>query len=289
MPTNPYFNNFKNRNEQSLIEDLTIESIKMYGMDVVYLPRTLVNKDKLFGEDAISRFSDNKPIEMYLESVNGYGDGDLLSKFGLMIKDQATLVVSKLRFEKETGQFRPMEGDIIYLPLTKSFFEIKFVEHENPFYQVGKAYTYKLSVELFQFSEETFNTGDSEIDSIIDTREYNVVLTITGGVGTFVSGDSVYQFTNGTITGNSLSADARASVKSLSGSTQIILESVIGNWQSSSGSITRYITSSDNTKYKIVSGNDDTVGINNYNDNTNIETITDTSLDFSQRNPFGEP
>lgn len=288
MATNPYFNNFKDRNEQSLIEDLTIEAIKFYGMDVVYLPRTLVNKDKLFGEDPISRFSDNKPIEMYLESVNGYGDGDLLSKFGLQIKDSASLVVSKLRFLKETGMLRPLEGDIIYLPLTQSFFEIKFVEHENPFYQVGKAYTFKLSVELFQFSEETFSTGDSEIDSIIDNKEYNIILTITGGVGTFAAGDPVYQFSNGTITGSYASADANGTVKSLSGSNTLILESTKGNWQSSS-TVTRYVTSNDNTKYKIVSGNDDTTGANNYNDNNNIETLSDTNLDFTITNPFGEP
>ena len=151
------------------MEDLTIEAIKFYGVDVLYLPRTAISRDALLGEDIKTLFSDNFMIEMYLESVDGFeGDGDVLEKFGLYIKDKATFVVSKRRFEETIFNIvRPFEGDLIYFPLSDSIFEITYVEHENPFYQLGKNYVYKLSVELFTYTHEEFDTNNPLIDNVV--------------------------------------------------------------------------------------------------------------------------
>lgn len=182
MPTtNFYFNNFQNSMEQTLIEDLIIESIRIYGMEVMYLPRTLVNKDELFGEDTLSKFEFAYPIEMYVKNVNGFeGEGDFLSKFGLQIRDEMTFTVSRRRWGEEidlqestpvdeaVGAGRPMEGDLIYFPLNGKIFEVKFVEHEAIFYQMGSLQTYDLRCELWEYSHEQLNTGVEEIDAIED-------------------------------------------------------------------------------------------------------------------------
>jgi hypothetical protein len=175
MPTtNFYFNNYENSMEQRLVEDLIIESIKIYGMEVFYMPRTLVAKDNLFGEDVLSKFEDAYPVEMYIKSVDGFsGDGDFLSKFGLEIRDEMVLSVSQRRFTEEIADTlttedagRPVEGDLIYFPLNGKVFEVKFVEHEAVFYQMGSLQTYDLTLELFEYSHEQFNTDIDVIDSI---------------------------------------------------------------------------------------------------------------------------
>lgn len=180
MPTtNFYFNNFQNSLEQNLIEDLIIESIRIYGLEVMYLPRTLVKKDELFGEDVLSKFEGAYPIEMYVKNVNGFeGEGDFLSKFGLQIRDEMTFTVSRRRWGEEIdiqestpvneleGAGRPMEGDLIYFPLNGKIFEVKFVEHEAIFYQMGSLQTYDLRCELWEYSHEQLNTGVAEIDAI---------------------------------------------------------------------------------------------------------------------------
>ncbi len=170
MATSFYFDHYQNRSEQNLIEDLTIEAIHQRGMDVIYLPRETLERDNIFGEDIRAKFQDDYLIEMYFDSVDGFeGDGNFLANFGMQIKDTATLVVSKRRFEETiSNKIRPMEGDLIYFPLANAIFEVNFVEHENPFYQLGKLYTYKLTVELFTYNNEEFNTGDPTIDSIMD-------------------------------------------------------------------------------------------------------------------------
>jgi len=181
MAVNPYFN--RASVDQQLVQDLVTEAIKINGHNFLYLPRTLVNEDILFGEDTISKFQDAIKIEMYIESVDGYeGEGDIISKLGFEIRDSIDLVVSKARFTEELAfnsdvNF-PREGDLVHWPLTNSLFEIKFVEHENPFYQLGNLYTYKLSCELFRYSHEDFETGDTRVDGI--TAEQ--VDSVTGGV-----------------------------------------------------------------------------------------------------------
>lgn len=176
MPTNFYLDAYQNKSEQNLYDDLTVEAIKMYGMDVFYMPRETLERDNIFGEDIKSAFSDNYMIEMYLDSVDGFeGDGNILAKFGMQVKDSATLIVSKRRFQETIwGQVRPVEGDLIFVPLSNSIFEINFVEHENPFYQVGKLFTYKLTVELFTYSHEAFDTGKTCIDNINDDYDPSI-------------------------------------------------------------------------------------------------------------------
>lgn len=217
MATNKYFNNFSYYREQDLVEDLTIEAIKIYGHDVKYIPKTIVTRDNLFGEDPLIKFTTAADVEMYIKNVEGFeGEGDLLSRFGLQIRDEMTFTLARKRFDQirteklmtEVGynllteqantaapsrQFltgnnetesivleagtangysissnRPLEGDLIYFPMVDKIFEIKFVEHEQIFYQTGRLQTYDLRCELFSYSSEKLDTGYSEIDIVED-------------------------------------------------------------------------------------------------------------------------
>jgi hypothetical protein len=186
MPTvNHYFNNFTNSMEQNLVEDLIIESIRIYGIECLYIPRTLVKEDLLFGEDVLSKFDTAYPIEMYVKSVDGFeGDGTFLSKFGLEIRDQMILTMARRRFVEEVyvdgndtvgTTDRPNEGDLIYFPLNNKLFEIKFVEHEAIFYQMGSLQTYDVTCELFEYSHERLDTGVAAIDNIETAQSGDVL------------------------------------------------------------------------------------------------------------------
>lgn len=169
MATSFYFNNFGASQEQLLIENLVVESIKIYGHDLYYLPRTLVNTDAVYGEESYSTFDSQYYVEMYIKNVEGFaGQGDFLSKFNLEIRDQVTFTVARRVFSDEVGASalleRPREADLVYFPLNKKLFEIKFVEHEAIFYQLGALQTFDLVCELFEYNNEVFNTGISEID-----------------------------------------------------------------------------------------------------------------------------
>ena len=178
MARNPYFK-FQS-SEQNVSEDIIIEIIKMMGQNVWYIPREFVNLDRLFGEDQLNKFTKAYPIEMYLASVTGYDGTDVITKFGLEVKDRVNLVVSKKRFTNEVTTHnstivRPREGDIIYFPLSKTMFEVNFVEHETPFYQLDKLYVYSLFCETFNYSAEEFNTGNSEMDTVEDVKQSTYV------------------------------------------------------------------------------------------------------------------
>jgi len=224
MATNVYFNHFSYGREQDLIEDLTIESIKVYGHNVKYIPRTIVARDNLYGEDSLSTFNDAADVEMYIKNVEGFdGEGDLLSRFGLQIRDEMTFTVARKRFDQirteklmtEVGynylnedtdtnspsrQFltgnnetesiilesgtangysittnRPTEGDLIYFPMVDKLFEIKFVEHEQIFYQTGRLQTYDIRCELFEYSSERLDTGYNEIDGVEDQFSLDIL------------------------------------------------------------------------------------------------------------------
>jgi hypothetical protein len=170
MP-NVYFSH-GTRNEQYLLEDLIIESISIWGQEFYYIPRTLVAKDEILGEDRLSKFENAYPIDMYLETVDGFeGQGAFIQKFGLMMEQSATLTVARRTWERTLSKHttntlpnRPSEGDLLYFPLTKGLFEIKFVEHQDPFYQLKKLYVYRLQVELFQYASEKLETGVPDID-----------------------------------------------------------------------------------------------------------------------------
>ena len=292
MATNKYFVNYNSKYEQTLIEDLVIETIKIHGLDMYYIPREFVNKDNIFGEDPSSKFRQHFVIEMYIQSVDGFeGDGDMIGKFGLEIRDSATLVVSKKRFQNITEKFRPLEGDLIFFPLSNKFFEIKFVEHENPFYQLGKNYVYSLSVELFQFSEEEIFTQIEEIDSAVDDQEYSVTLTLGSVFGssanTFKTGDTVYQYHDGITNGSLSGADATGVVLKYE-SPSLVLQNVAGSWKTSTTSDTYYAIKNNGVYYGVVGSQVDSVGESEFNDNELITDKIDDFLDFSETNPFGD-
>ena len=232
MATNQYFNNFAYAREQDLVEDLTIEAIKIYGHNVKYLPKTISGIDHLFGEDKLLKYETAADVEMYVKNVEGFeGEGEFMSKFGVQLNDQLTLTVARKRFDQirteklttevgynylqesantdapsrqfltgnnhtesiilETGTTgvnsysitanRPQEGDLVFFPLVNKIFEIKFVEHEDIFYQTGRLQSYDLRCELFKYSSEQIRTGNTEIDSTetagtLDTLLYELLL-----------------------------------------------------------------------------------------------------------------
>jgi hypothetical protein len=171
MATSVYFNNFEASMEQYLIEDLVIESIKIHGHDIYYITRTAGALDDVLNEDDLSEYKRADFIDMYIKNFDGFeGEGDFLSKFGLEIRDEMTLTIARRTFELDVAQYtqndRPLEGDLIYFPLNKKMFEIKFVEHEPVFYQMGALQMYDLRCEMFEYSQETFSTGVAEIDTL---------------------------------------------------------------------------------------------------------------------------
>jgi len=200
MAHNPYFKDYSG--EQNIIEDLSIEIIKTMGRDMIYIPREQYDKNILFGE-AQYKFNKAFPLEMYIASVSGFeGEGDIITKFGLTVKDKIVLIISKKRFNKEiaekyNGITRPREGDLIYFPLSKGLFEINFVEHENPFYQLGKLYTYALTCELTAIDNDEFNTGETDVDVVItETKEAVYKFTLSTEVTTdlsFYDGEKIFQ------------------------------------------------------------------------------------------------
>lgn len=172
MATNFFFNNFQNSQEQILIEDLIIESIKIYGHDVFFIPRNPVSIDKVYGEDPSREYVHAVPVEMFIKNIEGFaGEGDFLSKFNIQIRDQITFTIARRTFSNEVGQLefldRPREGDLIFFPLNRKIFEIKFVEHEAIFYQMGALQTYDLRCELFEYNNEYFATGIADVDKIM--------------------------------------------------------------------------------------------------------------------------
>ena len=177
MARNVYFTD-KFRPEQNLYEDIVIESLKIYGQEVYYLPRDVVQEDRIFGEDIPSRFNSSHKIEMYIENIEGFdGEGDLFTRFGVEIRDEATFVVSRRRWTQSVARMdngvtsvRPLEGDLIYLPLSNKLFQIMHVEHEQPFYQLSNLPIFKLRAQLFEYNDEDLDTGIDAIQSI--ERDY---------------------------------------------------------------------------------------------------------------------
>ena len=198
-PTNVFFNHAV-QSEHHLYEDLIVESLRMYGHECFYLPREIVEEDTILGEDIQSRFGDAYSVEMYLENVDGYeGEGDLFSKFGLEVRDQATFVISVRSWERFVStdgnlvsSFRPNEGDLIYFPLSGSLFEIRFVEHEDPFYQVGKLFIFKMRCELFEYSGEDFDTGiNADLVEIESAYTQEITLLAASGSGSYEKHEAI--------------------------------------------------------------------------------------------------
>ena len=185
MATNLYFSQ-KVRSEQNLYEDIVIEALKTYGQNVYYLPRDLVNEDKIFGDDPTSSFNSSHQLEMYIENTEGFeGEGDLFTRFGVEIRDEATFIVSRRRwadtvqrYDNEITTERPAEGDVIYLPLSKSFFQITHVEHEQPFYQLSNLPVFKLRCQLYEYTGEDMDTGVDVLDDIEGKYAYKYILSL---------------------------------------------------------------------------------------------------------------
>ena len=251
MPTNVYFDT-GTTSEQRLYEDLIIEQLKIYGQDVFYLPRKIVNKDNIFGEDPASQFDDSYIIEMYVDNTDGYmGEQEIIKKFGLELRDDIVFTLSKTRWEtlvknnSDLTAERPQEGDLVYFPTTNAFFEIQFVEHEQPFYQQSALPVYKLSCTRFEYSSERLDTGIAAIDS----------------VETSLSTDTMqFQFSLENETGS------------------IVLESSIGAID--------YLINEDFTMAD--QATNDQGQIFETQAGTTTSSTTDDILDFSERNPFGE-
>jgi hypothetical protein len=169
MAINPYINLTTFAAEQNLVESVTIELIQGVGQDCLYVPRNALNIDRVFGEDPSSFFNSYYTIEMYIQSYKGFEGTDVITQFGIEIKDKISLLMSRKRFRDIVTAAvptitRPREGDLIYFPLSKSLFEINFVEHENPMYPLGKLYTYQITAELFTYSYEKIITGNTAIN-----------------------------------------------------------------------------------------------------------------------------
>ena len=262
------------------------------------MPRTSGDSvDMLYGEDSLKQYTTAYPIEMYLENVTGMeGEGDFISKFGLEIRDEVTLLVSRRRFKYATGAsnlIRPREGDLIYVPLIQNFFEITFVEHENDqamFYTLGRGrggnvYVYALKMKQFVFSEELIDTGNDEIDGQIkDAYKRERLNMKSGGSGTYVQDEIVYQGAN------LATANAKATVYGWSATTRNLdIIRVMGTFANNAMSI----GATSNARFTTAGVSNDTVFDNNafedITDNTRIETEADAIIDFSEHNPFGEP
>ena len=288
MSTNLYFNNVTSHAEQELINDLTSEVIKMHGMDVFYIPRTIVKEDLLLDEDVLSRFSTAYEIEMYLKSTEGFGgEGDLVSKFGLDVRDEVIFTVHKDRFELSTDMAKPLEGDLIFLPISKGLFEIKFVEHEQPFYQAGKNYSFDITCELYQYSQEQLETGIVDIDNIEKEQGYTIDLVMTaGGSGAFTTDEIIYQgpsLSNSTFQGTVVSWNTTTRtlrLNDISGSLAAVATTGV-----TSGAVWSLSSTTDSTGKADL---DQVLPTDPNADNLEFEIEADSILDFSENNPFGD-
>jgi len=319
MATNQYFNlHGTNTPEQRLIENLSIEAIKTFGIDVYYCPRTLNDEDTLMGEDNTASYNSAHTIEMYIKSVDGFeGDGDFISKFGLQIKDQVTFTVANRRWAELNVQGdgradAPHEGDLIYFPTTSALFQILFVEDEAIFYQTGALQTYDMLCEMFIYSDQSLNTGIEVIDAIERSHSYSIDFTMDTGNGDYTIGETVYQ-------GASLSAaTVKGEVGSWNSTTKILnLFNMTGNFSGTVNIIESpySIALEDDTTLLLEDGslitpNSSTEGkpyfetsasysVSSFDaqtsaadtaattGNAEIEAAADAIIDFTEGNPFG--
>ena len=303
MARNPNFSQ-KVKSEQNLYEDIIIESMKIYGQDVYYLPRTIVNENTILGEDVASSFTSSYKIEMYLENTEGFeGEGDLFTKFGVEIRDEATFIVSRKRWSQTVSSsnnnitvLRPKEGDLIWLSLSNKLFEILHVEHESPFYQLSNLPTYKMRCQLFEYSGEDLDTGIADVNSIQSDFGYRVSLTMDSDgiprvasdgttVSGFIIGENITQtFTSGTI--------LTGEVAAWSDSDNILH---LVNFGADDGAfhlpvVGRQVVGATSNNTTTVTAVSEELKQNENEQNSVFETTNDVMsfLDFSETNPFGD-
>lgn len=297
MATNIYFSQ-KVHSEQNLYEDIVIESLKMYGQDVYYLPRDIVNEDRVFGDDVPSRFNSSYKVEMYIENTEGFdGEGDLFTKFGVEIRDQATFVVARRRwtttvnrFDNDINSERPREGDLVYLPLSNSMFQIMAVEHEQPFYQLSNLSVYKLRAELFEYNDEDLDTGVDAIDDIERDYAYEYLLTLDSASSGFTIGETVNQtlasgvIMSGEVAGFSDSDNVLKLIHIGANDGKyhefVSGRQLIGTTDINLGGDKSIATVSSISEDNQISQNEQ---------NSDFSDLIDDFLDFSESNPFGDP
>lgn len=220
MPRSVYFSEGY-KGEQDLYESIVNEGLRIYGINMFYLPRSLITRDLILNHDVESRFNEAYVVEMYVENTNGFeGDSALMSKFGIQLRDQATLIVSKRQWERLVGFWnnnidinRPQEGDVIYVPFSRSFFEIKFVDARQPFYQLLNLPVYRMECELFEYNEEIIDTGIPEIDLIHAKFSTKHLLETTGDARVFDIGERINQDQNGIIVSGTISKRSENSIE----------------------------------------------------------------------------
>lgn len=293
MPTNHYFSK-GTITEQYLYEDLVIEALQIYGHDVYYLPRKLVNKDQLFGEDPLSSFNDAYSIEMYMETVEGYeGEKELVSRFGLEIRDETTFVVARRRWLDLVGHdsnlitsVRPGEGDWIYMPNVRRLFEISFVDIDDPFYQIDNLPVYKLYCRTVEYSSERLDTGidaidDIETDTTGDALQWQF-LSEQGTTTNYVENIELERGTDLYTTGSvELETATDGGTGVLTGETETGFGSIM-----TEESTSKYSFFIINEEYTITTS--DPLADNDWIEDA-VTSSTDPVLDFTEKNPFGEP
>ena len=307
MPRNVYLSQ-AGKSEQNLYEDLIIESLKIFGQDVYYLPRTLVSRDDILGEDRGSKFDDAYLIEAYIENSSGFeGAGDLYSKFGLEIRDEATFIVSRRQWQKIVGAWNtsvdypiPYEGDILFLPMSNKFFEITFVEHEQPFYQLSNLPVYKLQCALYEYNEEDFETGVDAIDITQVKSSYQVTIDYsTSSNNHFTQGENISQVVSSgiTVTGEVQTIDKLSDtggritvsgigVTGIDEARDFIVSTsipIVGAESTLSAYITKVYDIGDTGSASFIDPAD------GGGENVEFELSADGFLDFTENNPFGDP
>ena len=284
MPTSPYFPTYYGgySGEQNLVQDLVDEQIKLFGSDIYYMPRTIL-KDNTLDDIIYSKYQSQFQIEMLLENVTGFGEtSEFISKFGLRITDEVKFRVSTRRWDEEAASYdltvdgRPNEGDLLYFPLTQDLYEIKFVEREQPFYQMGKLQFYTMTAEIYELGNDEFETGIEEIDEIEEIFAPSITIDMDPAATThYIQGE--------TVTGGTTGTTAEVSF-----------------WDRDNHKLTLINRNGNFTPGETITGSEsgvvqDSVNVDNltlenveYADNKYIETTADDLLDFTERNPFGE-
>jgi len=298
MTVSVYFNNQAATREQMLLEDMAIESIKNHGIDVFYMPRTSQSiLDTLFGDDPVKYYDSAIKIEMYLETFNDFGgQQEFFSKFGLQIEKTARVAVARRTFERYVSKnvrTVPFEGDLIYLPAQKKLMEIRFVERDMSFFQLGKfePYMYALSLETFKYNGEFLNTGIEEIDLVADESALSTNYTVdvnSYSTPSFVRGEVAYQGTYGDVA----NSNSKGIVVEFDRPEGVLrLRNIKGAFSNITGANTIYGNSS-NASANLVTYDildNATIPQGEIGDNVIIQSEADTYLDFSEQNPFGNP
>jgi hypothetical protein len=312
MPRSVYFGQ-NVKSEKELYEDLIIESVQVYGFDMQYLPRHIVSQDMLLNEDTETRFDNAFDIEMYIETVDGYeGDGVLMSKFGLEIRNQLKIAVSRRRWEQGIGKwnkgynnYRPSEGDLVYIPGINGLFEIKYVDLESPFHQLNNLPVYKMTLQLFEYRGEDLNTGNAQIDAVQNQSStpssYRATFTYRSGSPKF----NLNEYVTIGYTGTTSTAQAKITDLQYKAAetypyyvqlsnltfTDGVIRPLVSLTSTSSSSIASIVTTASGTiihVYTLTDGdavlNDGDISIQN----NPIQTRANDVIDFTEVNPFGD-